>query len=334
MSNDLRAKIRQLLADTSGQTLQDHANPDAPKTIPTYLQNPDAAESGKNIRRGVSLGSALMTSISARNPSILAEAAARQMLGTGFGQVQAKQAALNEALEDFDTGAKIASDRKERAAATLDQEPPVSVVILALKQLFGKEVYEWEPETIFMGLEDWNVGVTDELREKVNCGLCLALQPTFLNDITVFENCVRAMNDLDVDVTIVQKPDIPYLCAAIYEAAMVMEREQDLTDDMEFIDDIDTYVGLALFHDHYMLAPVELRFAQEVLEKNNANTEAIVPKLKEAWEVFRKELDGGDPRELQENIIDVQLAKLAGCYLYVKERMETIKHATEMLVGD
>lgn len=330
ISDDYRTQIRQLLSDFTDQDLPDFANPEAKATVPTYRQGPSPEEKGQKLRSGVHLGSALLSSISARNPGLFAEAAAKQM-ASKFNPLKEKQASLHEDVIGHEDGQKIASDVKERALSVLAQEPPVSVCILALRHIFGEEFYGWEPETIFWELEDYGIRVSDRLRDKINCGLCLALQPAFLNDVTVFENCVRVMNDLELDVTIVQKPDIPYICAAIWEASMLMEREQSLPEDMEFVDDIDTYIALALFHDHYMLAPAELSFTQEILDSYNTNVEEIVPRLKKEWKDYQERLVKGDAEELDENILDVQLGKLTGCWAYVKERMDEIKALTDEL---
>lgn len=329
IDDEYRRKLRQVLSDFLDQELPDYAMP-GKVTIPTYRTKTPKEVVNSRLRGGVHLGSSLLSSIGSRNPGIFAEAAAKHF-APSFESLQKKQAYLHEYTSVYEDGQKIASGVKESALQVLSQEPPVSVCILALRHVFGEEFYGWEPDTIFMELQDYGVRVSDALEDKINCGLCLALQPAFLNDVTVFENCVRTMNDLETDVTIVQKPDIPYICAAIWEASMLMEREQQLPEDMEFVDDIDTYVALAMFHDHYMLAPAELSFAQHILDKYNANGDVIVPRLKKEWESYQKGLVAGNPEELGENILDVQLGKLAGCWLYTKERIAAIEAFTDML---
>lgn len=311
--------------------MESRAVPQTSPFIPQYKPNRDPSSTDKtedSMPRVLSLGSSLISSIGTRNPSIFAEVAIKQLLNKQIA-TQLKRDDTEEAL-----GQKHANSREDRAIKILSKTPPVSVILTALNALFDDEFYGWEPESIMWELMDRGVQITQELFDRLNCAMCLAMQPAFLNDWHVFENCVLAMNGVSVHAFHIQKPDVAHICAAISEASMIFDKENKKLEGENaegfFHPDIEMYVARVLQHDHYMLAPELVSFAQDELDKLNKNTH-INDRLRAAWTVYQKELADGNPRVLEENIIDVQLHKLAGCHLYVQEHLKEIDLLLEEL---
>lgn len=317
-----RSQVRQHLANITGKPLDDYnaeSSSDKSDTLPEKMKNRGAGNIGGEYRPAMNLGLSFLSSLQARNPITIADAASRMMYSK-FLESQKKTAEIY--LRSMDTS-KTASARHDQAIELLNNpECMVSVVLLCLRELFGDEFYGFEPESIFFDLQDEGVRVNDQLMEKINCGLCLALQPDFLNDALTFENCVRVMCGLDIVWHRTQKPDIAYICWGVTEALMIMGLEHpDMDNDAEFSDEVEMYVAIALHHDNYMLAPPELEFAQELLDDLNTNVDLIMPELKQRWSTFQKNIVEGTQPELNEDdLVDVQLQKLGGCWYFCQEQ--------------
>ena len=306
-------------------------SPEAAPTTPAYPQNTPPPESIHDIsedvdtRQALNLGSSLVSAIATRNPAVFADAALRQVANSGIA------ALLSEQKDKYLPFLKTSADTDKNALHVLGCKPPVSVILLALRRLFGDEFLGWEPETIIWDLVDRGVQVDQQLLESINCGLCLALQPTFLNDWHVFENCVLAMNRLLVHAYSIQKPDIAHMCIAIAEASIIFDVYQPQIADAIPDTDVETYVAVALNHDNYMLPPLELAFAFDTLQTLNKNTH-VVPALKKAWDEYTVKLGEDLPHQLDpDSIIDIQLGKLAGCQLCVDDHLERVKELTATL---
>ena len=324
-SNPFRDEIRQTIADMSGKPLADYSSQLGKRTIPESMQHTGAGGLGGEYRNHLNLGMSFLSAIQSRNMTTLADTAGKMLFKNYVGN----QLKISSYWED--PVGKIASE-PSRLLEVITGRAPIAVIMLALKRLYGEEFLEWEPETIFMELQDDGVTVDTCLENKINCGMVLALQPDFLNDSMTFENCVRVLNGLKMQWDITQKPDIAHLNWGVIEGLLVMDSLQDLPDDTEFSDEVELYVATALHHDHYMLAPDALRFCQDILEKFNNNNELILPELKKEWEALQEKLLAGMEVAFEEDdLLDIQLGKLVGCWSYMYDRFVELEGYLERM---
>ena len=225
--------------------------------------------------------------------------------------------------------AKLASEAQEGILAAISMNPPASVLLICLRKLFpGDEFIGWEPETIALELEDLGADIDEVFMDKLNALLALVRQPTFFNNVHVYENTVRAFSNLDVDVSILQKTDTCFHCVAMTEVAMIANREQSLPADLDFVDEIKAYVGAMLAEEHYVIAPEELSFCQEYLDDYNENKDVISAAISSEWDKAKRRLEDGDALEdilVEDSLVNIQIRKLAGCWLFVKEKIENIQ---------
>jgi hypothetical protein len=323
MSIDLspyRKTIRKYIANAMDSELPDYETDDPNDgTLPDRLEK--RRDLVQNIKKPVVQAAGLISAVQGGNPSAFVSQMGKSFL-IDYMNKQKKSAELYEYPEE-----KVASSgdtkKTKKLAEFINSSPPVPLLITALKRLFGDECFGWEPETIFNELSEECVDVTDALRDKVNCALLLYLQPDFLNEVITFENCVRAMNDLPVQWDIFQKPDIPYICWGVAQGLMAMELSPfKPPGDSQFSDEVETYISMALLHDNYINAPDPLVFAQDTLDKFSKNHNAIRPFLKKRWKEVEEQLKAGDELDLDDSeLLDIQVGRLVGCWLYMRDKM-------------
>lgn len=311
-----REDIRRYLADLLGKPLEDYTDP-GKKTLPTHMRYTGASGLGGDRRNEINLGMSFLSSLQARNPVTFMNAAGRQVFNN-YTRDQLKQAEL------LQESVKLASIS---TTELFEENTPVSVLLIALRKHFGDEVLGWEPETVFMELEEDGVQMTERLRDKIHCGFFLSLQPDFMNDALAFENCVRALNGLSVNWSIWQKPDIAHICWGVRQGLMILSNsDQDLPSDGEFSDEVELYIATALHHDHYFMAPDILSFSQEILDKYNNNGDIVMPHLKKRWDEVSKALEKGEDLDLEEDeLLDIQAGKLAGCWSYMFDKTRELE---------
>lgn len=289
------------------------------------------------------LGSAIVQSAITKNPTPVVETVARKGISKGLSKFKEKNDKLYDlypyGLEqkdiDFLTSlTKESRHNHDTLVEILNRNPPISIVLICLRGLFGSSFYVWEPESLFLELVDNGVDVDDLLMDKIGAGMALAVQPSFLWDARVFENFCLVANDIELEGNIIQGLEVPQICWGVVEGLDILRREQPEANNLSFDYPIELYAAAAMHLNHYMLAPDELSFCQEELDNYNSNEE-MGRVIEEDWNKFYEEYEEKEGKisleDMPEDLITVQLKKLLGCKLYIKERLDLVEAFHKLL---
>ena len=212
----------------------------------------------------------------------------------------------------------LSVEHREAAARILqDEEATATGVARSAELLLGHQIRNWEPESIWLELDDKGIDVPEINRTKLLAVNSLILEPAFYWDANIFENTTLAFNNEPVLPEILQEASPGELSWAVYEAELLMYREGL---DPMFDYEPAKYAAVVLHRDGFLLAPELLVFCQEELDKLTRGHKDIRDEVKRRWEEIDK--TKLDTLELEEKPVDVQLGLLASVWLYVHERAE------------
>jgi len=196
------------------------------------------------------------------------------------------------------------------------------VLLMALRNLYGIPSLYWEPETIWLTLErDLGINLDLEARDKIQAAISVIRNPIFYSDSLVFQRTVQAFNDELYDPESLQECHPAHMARAVYEANLLrgMDPEEENTLP-ELDEDVQQYVAVCLFRAGYVYPPDQLRETSDNILKLLPKEQAsFVSEVKKSWENMNKAtlLE----RKFQESPLDVQLAQLSSCHLYITEQM-------------
>ena len=186
---------------------------------------------------------------------------------------------------------------------------------VAAKDLLG-ECHRWEPEALWLTLEQFNVQMPFENRVKLLAAHTLIDMPSFFWDGGVFEKTALSFAGKEPNPDILEEATASELAWAVVEAHQIMDYNGEPS--QEFGHECCAYAAVVLHREGFVLAPSQLVFAQELLDSNNHSSTALREEVKKRWEAL-------DKTHLEEMVFtesppDVQLAKLAAILLHIRER--------------
>lgn len=173
----------------------------------------------------------------------------------------------------------------------------------------------WEPESIWLELEHQGVDLPVENRAKIMAGVALRLMPTFYWDGIVFEKTALAFDGVAPNPDILEEASPARLAWAVVEAAWIIRAAKDAT--WEWGHEPRAYAGVVLARAGFVLAPEQLSFAQNALDRERPSTH-LFDEVKQRWAGVDK--TGLEKLTLHETPVDVQIARLAAVELHVRDR--------------
>lgn len=194
------------------------------------------------------------------------------------------------------------------------ENPKTSAVALlkALKTL--GDFVNWEPETVWVEAYRGGIDIPTENRAKIMAALTLLLVPSFYWDAVVFEKTALALQGLTINQDTLEEASPAQLSWAAVEAAWILKEAHRPA--WDFMYEPQAYAGVVLNRAGYVLAPAQLSFAQEALDKERHET-SLFPEVKDRWASVSK------PNllslKLEETPIDIQIARLASVELFIQE---------------
>jgi hypothetical protein len=184
----------------------------------------------------------------------------------------------------------------------------------AVHRLLG-DFLAWEPESIWLELQHQDVDLPVENRIKVMAGVALRLVPSFYWDAIVFEKTAIAFDGHPCNPDILEEASPARLAWAVVEAAWIIRDANDAS--WEVGSEPRAYAGVILNRAGFVLAPEQLDFAQNALDRIRHH-DHLTDEVKERWAKVDK--NGLEKLTLQEAPVDVQIARLAAVELHVCER--------------
>jgi len=198
-------------------------------------------------------------------------------------------------------------------------ETAASALLMALRTLYGIDALFWEPETIWLTLEKDNIDAQAEDRDKIQAALTLIHNPAFFWDNLVFQRTVQAFNNQLFDSETLQECHPAHMAWAVYEATLIRGLDPGDAGVAEIDEDVQQYMAVCLKRAGFVYPPEQLSMVEDNLANMLPKDQwPFIEKVKKTWgRLSKKALP---ERIFQEDPLDVQLARLAAVYEYVKER--------------
>jgi len=215
----------------------------------------------------------------------------------------------------------LTEEKKDRAVQLLlSDDVCATSAFRAAQTLLGQQFIAWEPESIWMELDDNGVDLSEKNRDKVMAVSSLLQYPAFYWDVNIFEDTAMAFNNEHVIPMVLQEASPAQLSWAVYEAELLTQADGN---DPDFDYEPARYAAVCLYREGMLVAPELLEFAQDALDTLNRGNRDLVAKVRSRWEKVREVRLS--TLELEETPIDVQIGRLAAIKLYVDERAEKLQ---------
>lgn len=131
----------------------------------------------------------------------------------------------------------------------------VVTYLVALRQIYGTDYLEFEPETFQLEMDTSPV-----VTERIMSGILLETNGAFWNDITAFEKVSLAMNKRSVSFAEYQDISPAEIAWAVTEAGLI-------TRPIPFSSDVNLYISKKYYDEGYIDMPAPLHLAQQTLDK-------------------------------------------------------------------
>lgn len=204
-----------------------------------------------------------------------------------------------------------------------DEDAIAKSVFVAFKRIFGERAPVYEPDTLRKAAKDFGLKIPDTNFDKFQAAATLLATPTFFWEVNTFEQTVRAFNGLEIDVDALygaHPAELAWGCIHALSiakgSALARPVEGDLS---EYIDyEPLEYVTLILLNEGYVVAPRGLGWAQERLDELCKSHCDLKNDVQKRWLALEK--GALADTSFEESPVGVQLARLASCEVYVREK--------------
>lgn len=143
-----------------------------------------------------------------------------------------------------------------KAEAFLKEDIPATVLHTLCLQAFGTDIYEWEPETLWMEIQDnYKIDTAETNKDKLQAIISAVEIDSFYEDPQVFECIVKALNGQDPDFETVTLPTAEETAWGVAEVII-----NDNTPG-EFSKDVQIYVREMLRNYGFLTSPELLKFS-------------------------------------------------------------------------
>lgn len=203
-------------------------------------------------------------------------------------------------------------------------------VYMAARTLYGVDLLHWEPETIWLTLEQDGIVLQVAARDKLMAAITLQLNPAFYWDSIAFQHTVQVLNGEHTNPEALQECCPAHMAWAVHEAGFIRGLDPHGHEVPEFDEDVQLYVAVCLKRDGFLIPPKELdtEEIQKALDCQYPHCQVPDDKkyarneVREAWAKLPK--GRLQHTEFAEDSLGVQLAQLAACHVYVSMRAEEL----------
>lgn len=198
-----------------------------------------------------------------------------------------------------------------------------TALYMCVRSLYGGEVSDWEPETLWVTMDRDGFDLPEDARNKLQCVLALHKNPSFYWDNIVFQWTTQALNDELYDSDTIQECHPAHMAWAVYEAGVIRSLDPDDKVIPELDEDVQQYIALCLKRAGYVYPVDSLRSVADNLEHMlPVEHKDFIQQVKYSWTHLDKRIL--QDRVFPEDPLGVQLAQLASCYEYVKGRANSM----------
>jgi len=189
----------------------------------------------------------------------------------------------------------------------------------AAQALLGEDYPAWEPESLWLELEQQGITVPDLNKSKLLAAITLEQVPSFYWDAIVYENTSLAFNDIMPNPDSIQEASPRALAWAVVEANKIRQEVGEET--LQFDSEPIIYTATVLHRAGFLVPPNQLLFCQDALNRINCcDDEELKQKTREMWVKLQPELKSINLEDTleDETPLNVQLVKLAEVEVYVE----------------
>ena len=206
-----------------------------------------------------------------------------------------------------------------------DSHPVVFDV--ALLRRYGTDWFEWEAETLWKEIkEDFHVpSISDHAKAKIQAVKTLHIGQMYWTSWEVFCWITQALNNNIPDWQVIQKPSIAQLFNSVDSAEMVRSDEV-------FALEVQSFVAASLLDEGVLYAPHPIAFCQSEVnrylkDRGIASSDLIT----EVQQKYREIIRTPEGLTLEENPVDIQVAKLKVAWDYQALRNKQLKEQLLLL---
>jgi hypothetical protein len=192
---------------------------------------------------------------------------------------------------------------------------PATSIFYAARKLLGPTFEAWEPESIWLELQDQSVDLSVVNRDKLLAAMTLLATGSFYWDAAVFENTAMAFSHEWSAPEIMQEASPGQLAWTVCEAEILRHKEGK--EEGMFDHEPAHYAAICLHRDGFIVAPESLEFAQDELDKFNRGHHDLKSEVLSKWKALDK--TSLDHLTLEETPVDVQLGKLVAVFIHIAE---------------
>jgi len=201
-------------------------------------------------------------------------------------------------------------DNKTAAKALVqDEQTTASACYYALDLLLGPTWQAWEPESIWLELDDDGLDIPVINREKIMAVRSLFTTGRFWFDAQAFEKtAISFNNEYNTHVGVEDAP-VAFINWAVFEADLLHKEVEKMT--LEFDREPTNYTAIQLHREGYLITPEMLSWAEPYLTKLNCcGNDELNKKIRQLWASVPTDEDLTGVR-FTETVIGVQLARQA-----------------------
>ena len=205
---------------------------------------------------------------------------------------------------------------------------PVVLDVLLIDR-YKTDWFSWAPETLWKEIkEDFRVpSIHDHVKAKIQAMKTLHITEAPWKQWEVFCWINQALNNNIPDFRVLQKPTLSQLLNTV--DIMTLTRGEE-----EFPLEVQSFVGAAVVDDGVFFVPAPIKFCQDEIEHllGELKVEDYAATIKQVQDRFNEAQSAhADRSELQETVVDVQVAKLLVASNYLTLRREQMKKQLELL---
>jgi len=247
----------------------------------------------------------------------------------------APESAFQEAPADLGPGLPEGTARISKKNLFVHHDTHPVVFDVALLAQYDLDWFLWLPQTLWQEIKrDFRVpSISDHTCAKIQALRTLHINEWFWTRWEVFCWITQALNNNIPDFQVIQKPSIAQLLHAVDIAEMVRTGE-------EFSQEVQGWVASCLVDDGVFYAPKTIAFCQDEIvqllgELKIDNFENLISSVQERFREVQSLTDEAwrsSPEPiLQENVVDIQVAKLKVSEDYLAMRRRQLKDQLRLL---
>jgi hypothetical protein len=204
------------------------------------------------------------------------------------------------------------------------------VLDISLLKRYDTDWFTWEAETLWKEImEDFHVpSISDQTKTKIQSVKTLHINEWFWTKWEVFCWITQGVNNNIPDFQVLQKPSIPQLINAVDIATMVRDGE-------EFTAELQMFVAASVLEEGVLYAPEPIAFCQDeivqLLDQQNPDAKDLIAEVDKRWKELSARPQEEWENDLEENPVDVQVAKLVVAQNYLSLRRRQLKEQLRLL---